>query len=239
MYRYVDANWTNSILEIDREKHPTMCSKTRLIGNIRPIKPLPPNQIPNLPLLPHLPPNFILPIHPPSLSYKPMPQLKYVIPKLPHPLTQQLPFQLRSPHIQLQLKTPVRRVVQHQINVVVENRRTGPKRQHASLIRKRVEAVVGAFDYNERRVNGHPVDQVAQLANATADATSGFAEGQFHAFDIAAFACWPADQAAEEVFPGADDDAVDGGDREFEVDDFVVLQGEVGVAEFADQFRGV
>ncbi|MOA19342.1 hypothetical protein D3C78_1397170 [compost metagenome] len=89
-------------------------------------------------------------------------------------------------------------------------------------------------------MNRHPVNQVAQLANATAYPASCLAEGQFHAFNVAALQGRAADEAAEgEVFAGGDDDAVDGGDGEFEVDDFVVLQGEVGVAEFADEFRGV
>ena len=84
------------------------------------------------------------------------------------------------------------------------------------------------------------MNQVAQLADSAADTAACFAEGQFHAFDVAAFAGWAADEAAEgEVFAWGDDEAVDGGDGEFQVDDFVVLQGEVGVAEFADEFRGV
>lgn len=78
------------------------------------------------------------------------------------------------------------------------------------------------------------------MADAAADAGAGLAEGQFHAFDVAAFSGRAADEAAEgEIFAGGDGDAVEGGDREFEVDDFVVLQRKVGIAEFADQFGGV
>ena len=84
------------------------------------------------------------------------------------------------------------------------------------------------------------MDQVAQLANTTAHPALCLAERQLHAFNVAALQSRAADEAAEgEVFAGGDDEAVDGGDGEFEVDDFVVLQGEVGVAEFADEFRGV
>ena len=55
---------------------------------------------------------------------------------------------------------------------------------------------------------------------------AGLAEGQFHPFDVATFTRWAADEPAEgEVFARGDDDAIDGGDGEFEVDDFVVLQG--------------
>lgn len=86
-------------------------------------------------------------------------------------------------------------------------------------------------------MNRHPVDQVAQLADAAAYPASSLAERQFHTFNVAALQSRAADEAAEgEVFAGGDDDAVDGGDGEFEVDDFVVLQSEVGVAEFADEF---
>ena len=84
------------------------------------------------------------------------------------------------------------------------------------------------------------MNQIAQLAYSATDAGAGLAEGQFHPFNVATFTRWAADEAAEgEMFARRDDDAVDGSDGEFEVDDFVVLQGEVGVAEFTDEFRGV
>lgn len=88
-----------------------------------PIKPFILQHLTPLPLTPHLPPNLILPKHPSPLSQKPMPNLVNVIPKLPHPITKQLPLQLLLAHIQLQLKMPIRRVMQHQINVVIKNRR--------------------------------------------------------------------------------------------------------------------
>ncbi|TWC21480.1 hypothetical protein FBY05_10845 [Pseudomonas sp. SJZ083] len=89
-----------------------------------PIKPLIPQHLTPLPFTPHLPPNLIPPKHPPTLAQKPMPNLINVIPPPPpHPITQQFPFQLLLAHVQLQLKMPIRRVMQYQINVVIKNRR--------------------------------------------------------------------------------------------------------------------
>lgn len=115
-----------------------------------PIQPHPLHQFPHLPLLPHFPPDLILPIHPLPFPHKPVTFLKHVIPILPHPIAQQLPLQLRVPHVQLQLKSPIRRVMQYQVNVVVENCRAGTEWQYSPFVREWIETVVGAFNDYQR-----------------------------------------------------------------------------------------
>ncbi len=86
-------------------------------------------------------------------------------------------------------------------------------------------------------MNSHPVNQIAQLTDPSTNTTQGFAEGQFHAFDIAALAAREADKAAEgEIFAGGDNDAINCGDSEFEVDDFIMLQSNIRVAAFSGEF---
>lgn len=68
-------------------------------------------------------------------------------------------------------------VAKAQIPVVVEEAGSTAKRKKPSRIRESVKAVVMAFDQFERGVESHPMDQVGQLAESSADSHAHLALG--------------------------------------------------------------
>jgi len=121
------------------------------------------------------------------------------------------------------------------VDVVVGYAGSGAEGYLASEVGKEIESVVMVvFDDGELAVEHHPMDEVRQLAHASADAFRGFALGNGESFLVAL-----APRGATYHLPygeglaRTDEQSVDMADGECQVGGFILLQLHVDLAESA------
>lgn len=134
------------------------------------------------------------------------------------------------------LKGELSRVVETQVDVIVKDARAAAERQDAVLVGKRVKAVVVPFDDLERRVECHPVEQIGQLAEPSADTANDLSARELHALAIAFFGTGLAQLTPKRKrLARFDQDAIDRRASDLEIFDLVLLQIRIGVSEASPQ----
>lgn len=150
-------------------------------------------------------------------------------------LRAQLAAQVSIRRMDEELKGLRRVVAEAVVEVVVEDRRAGAERHLTAKVGEQVELVVVVLlGDGQRRVEHHPVDEVAELAHPAADSFVGLRIGVDETCAVAACGAGRPDETPERKrFARTDEDAVDLRCGERKVDGFVVLQHRIDLAERA------
>ena len=82
------------------------------------------------------------------------------------------------------LKSHVGRIKKPQIDIIVKNTGSAAERQNAIFVGKRVKAVMVPLGDLKRRVERHPVKQIRQLAQTTANSSNDLALRKLHSLKI-------------------------------------------------------
>ena len=111
------------------------------------------------------------------------------------------------------------------VEIVAEDRRAGAERHLTAKVGEQVELVVMmVLGDGQRRVEHHPVDEVAELAHSAADGLAGLRVGDDQPRAVAARGDRRPDEMPErERFARTDEDAVDPRRGERKVDGLVLL----------------